>query len=329
MELSLLYTLCVLGAVGLYLMIRPGRAALKGAGAILALAIFVWLLIRLPEALGLDAVYRPPLFFWVFGFIAIAAAGRMITHPRPVYSALYFIMVVLSSAAILLLLQAEFMAFALIIVYAGAILVTYLFVIMLAQQTPDPEDETGAAEYDRVPREPAAAVVVGLLILAMLCQTTLDFGQTLPAGKGLSRDRAETWAELNQMPGRVDDFLARHLDEPYTLGWPDRARIVQVAPDTMSAAALYTTDDGAMRSLELPPSMMPDNIQRVGLALVADFPASLEVAGVILLLAMFGAVVLARRQVELGEDELRQAVGMRRLPVERGEGDAGSPGAQT
>ena len=37
---------------------------------------------------------------------------------------------------------------------------------------------------------------------------------------------------------------------------------------------------------------------------------SLEVAGVILLMAMFGAVVLARRQIDLGEDELRVAAGM-------------------
>ena len=53
----------------------------------------------------------------------------------------------------------------------------------------------------------------------------------------------------------------------------------------------------------------------VGLSLVADFPVSLELAGVILLLAMFGAVVLARKQIEIGEDEVREAAGMRRLAL--------------
>ena len=91
---------------------------------------------------------------------AIAAAVRMITHPRPVYAALYFVIVVLSSAALFLLLEAEFMAFALIIVYAGAILITYLFVLMLAHQAPQPGAEFGQPEYDRVPREPAAAATV-------------------------------------------------------------------------------------------------------------------------------------------------------------------------
>ncbi len=51
----------------------------------------------------------------------------------------------------------------------------------------------------------------------------------------------------------------------------------------------------------------------MGLALVADFPVSLELAGVILLLAMFGAVVFARRQIELSEDEIREAAGLPRL----------------
>jgi hypothetical protein len=55
---------------------------------------------------------------------------------------------------------------------------------------------------------------------------------------------------------------------------------------------------------------MPTNAQLVGWSLVATFPVSLEVAGVILLMAMFGAVVLARRQIDLGEDELRVAAGM-------------------
>ncbi len=45
-------------------------------------------------------------------------------------------------------------------------------------------------------------------------------------------------------------------------------------------------------------------------------PVSLELAGVILLLAMFGAVVLARKQIEIGEDDVREAAGMQRLGFE-------------
>jgi len=65
----------------------------------------------------------------------------------------------------------------------------------------------------------------------------------------------------------------------------------------------------------------------VGMRLVASFPISLELAGVILLMAMFGAVVLARRQIELGEDERRAAAGLGRLSVE--DPDANPTGGAT
>mgnify|MGYP007048891253 CR=1 FL=1 len=68
--------------------------------------------------------------------------------------------------------------------------------------------------------------------------------------------------------------------------------------------------DGAPRTVELPIAALPTNTQLVGWALVAVFPVSLEIAGVILLMAMFGAVVLARRQIDLSEDEVRVAAGL-------------------
>ena len=62
----------------------------------------------------------------------------------------------------------------------------------------------------------------------------------------------------------------------------------------------------------------------ITLVVFADFPVSLELAGVILLMAMWGAVVLARRQIELGEDERREAAGLRRLSVDEPEADRGA-----
>ena len=55
----------------------------------------------------------------------------------------------------------------------------------------------------------------------------------------------------------------------------------------------------------LPDHLLPRNTQQVGWSLVNDFPVSLELAGVILLMAMFGAAILARRAIELGEQEKR------------------------
>jgi hypothetical protein len=70
-----------------------------------------------------------------------------------------------------------------------------------------------------------------------------------------------------------------------------------------------TNADGVAATIVLSP---PGNTSHVGWSLVASFPASLELAGVILLMAMFGAVVLARRQVEHAEQELAEAMGVGR-----------------
>jgi NADH-quinone oxidoreductase subunit J len=93
--------------------------------------------------------------------IAAGAAVRVITHARPVYSALYFVLVVLAVSGLLLMLHAEFLAIALVLVYAGAILVTYIFVIMLAQQQ-------GVAPHDASAREPFWACLAGFALLTAI-----------------------------------------------------------------------------------------------------------------------------------------------------------------
>src|SRR5947209_14502755 len=69
--------------------------------------------------------------FYVFGALLIAAALGVITARNPVYSALALVMCFISSAAIWLLLEAEFLAVVLVLVYVGAVMVLFLFVVMM------------------------------------------------------------------------------------------------------------------------------------------------------------------------------------------------------
>jgi len=69
--------------------------------------------------------------FYVFGALLIAAALGVITARNPVYSALALVMCFISSAAIWLLLEAEFLAVVLVRVYVSAVMVLFLFVIMM------------------------------------------------------------------------------------------------------------------------------------------------------------------------------------------------------
>src|SRR2546430_15565375 len=69
--------------------------------------------------------------FYVFGALLIVAALGVISARNPVYSALALVMCFISSAAIWLLLEAEFLAVVLVLVYVGAVMVLFLFVVMM------------------------------------------------------------------------------------------------------------------------------------------------------------------------------------------------------
>jgi len=69
--------------------------------------------------------------FYAFSAILILAATRVITDRNPVHAALYLVLSFFSAAAIWLLLKAEFLAIVLVLVYVGAVMVLFLFVVMM------------------------------------------------------------------------------------------------------------------------------------------------------------------------------------------------------
>lgn len=102
------------------------------------------------------------VMFWIFGAGALLCGGLMITARNPVYGALWFALATLSTCGLFLLQQAPFLAAATIIVYAGAVIVTFLFVIMLAQQS-------GAAAYDQHSRQSIPAIISAFVLLGAIC----------------------------------------------------------------------------------------------------------------------------------------------------------------
>ncbi|HLL89238.1 MAG TPA: NADH-quinone oxidoreductase subunit J [Tepidisphaeraceae bacterium] len=226
-----LLALCVVAGIGTVLLL-PGRregAVRKVGGAVLLLAAVVFALLLARTAGGVG------VYFWIFSAIALGGAVRVVTHPRPVYSALYFVLTVFASAGLFVLMAAEFMAAALVLIYAGAILITYVFVIMLAASTTGSRAADAVAEYDQVSREPIVASAVGFALMGVLLFVIFDKADGLvPAASA-----------ANPLPGTT---------------------------------------------------------QNIGYFLFRDQFVNLELGGLILTMAMVGAIVIAKRRVVSSED---------------------------
>ena len=69
--------------------------------------------------------------FYVFSAVLLVAALRTITARNPVHCALFLVLAFFTAAAIWLLLRAEFLALTLVVVYVGAVMVLFLFVVMM------------------------------------------------------------------------------------------------------------------------------------------------------------------------------------------------------
>jgi NADH-quinone oxidoreductase subunit J len=69
--------------------------------------------------------------FYLFAAVLLFASFRVITSRNPVYAALYLVLAFFQASAVWLLLRAEFLAIALVLVYVGAVMVLFLFVVMM------------------------------------------------------------------------------------------------------------------------------------------------------------------------------------------------------
>ena len=118
-------------------------------------------------------------FFWIFGVIAMAGGLLCITRKNPIGSALWLVVTLFALAAMYVLLDAQFIAALQVLVYAGAIMVLFLFVIMLLNLgRPGPSDIKGPVGVG------VAALLAGTLLLELrvLGQAAPPEAIQLPAG---------------------------------------------------------------------------------------------------------------------------------------------------
>ena len=126
------------------------------------------------------------IFFIAAGLLAVIAALGMLVSRSPVRSALWLILVMLCVAGLYMTLSAEFIAVVQVLVYAGAIMVLFLFVIMLLNLGALPN-------LERVDFKKGVGFVLGTVILAQLVYITATASEPLVTA---SFDPVETGSAL-------------------------------------------------------------------------------------------------------------------------------------
>lgn len=239
-------------AIGLWLLLPRGAESrlVRRLGLVLGAAALAGFVVtgRRLGGLGEEAV------FLTVSLVAVVSGTATIVTRSPVYSAIWFALALAGVAGVLLVLGAQFLGVATIVVYAGAILVMFLFVLMLAQPS-------GLASYDRVSNEPLLAAVAGAVLLGLL---SLSIGR-------LSADPS-----CCGTPGRMA-----------AVGDPTTPRVPAPGDDPLGA----------------------DQVARLGAELFGRHLLAIEVAGVLLLVALIGAIAVVARGESALEDDRRLAAG--------------------
>ena len=147
--------------------------------------------------------------FIIFGLLAVAGALNLLFQRHPINSALSLVVVMMSLAVLYFSLGAEFLAAAQVIVYAGAIMVLFVFVVMLL--TAGEEERTRGSRVAYIAGIPGAAAVLCLLTFLFLSNKTAlgatQIGGYLSNGTSNIRDISHMLFTSMLLPFEVTSIL--------------------------------------------------------------------------------------------------------------------------
>jgi NADH-quinone oxidoreductase subunit J len=197
----------------------------------------------------------PLMVFLITGTVAVASAVLVVALRNPVHSALFLMLSFLSVAIIFFMLGAEFVGAVQILVYAGGIMVLFLFAVMLINVKGLP----GEAVFSKYWK---GAVVVGAGLFVVFASIV-----------------------------RTGDYAAE-IDNPAAFG---RQNVRITEPVKMPDGRIVPRQRDESRST---------NAETVGMALYGDYVVPFEVASIFLLVAMIGAIVIGRRELSGGVEDM-------------------------
>jgi NADH-quinone oxidoreductase subunit J len=181
----------ILLVTGLILAVPHSTRRARNAGGILVTAGIASILYALPRV----GPWFEVLVFWGLALLTVGGSAAAISMRSPVYAAIWFAVSLLGTAGMLVQHHAQFVGVATMVVYAGAIVVTFLFVVMLAQ--PEGHELHDRLSWGRLAK--AAAILAGGLLMALLvsaCSAVLS-GDIPRSGDG--KDLLDDSSELARL----------------------------------------------------------------------------------------------------------------------------------
>ncbi len=235
------------------------------------------------------------IFFWLFAAGAVLSSIAVVVSRIPLYSAIALILDFFFFAGLYVLLSAHFMAIIQILVYGGAIMVLFMFIIMLLNL----RDEH---EVVKIRSHHAVAVVLSMSLMAMMGSALLQIVdmKTIPTAETASADTLI--ATPSRVPGLYGALDEASLDQGF------RAKISNWSAGTGKAS------DGKYRPVDpTAPTVVPTamsggtpqhpepasfgTVEPMSLLLVNRFVVPFELSVLLLLGAMVGAVVIAKKRL--------------------------------
>ena len=205
------------------------------------------------------------LLFYTFAFVLVYAGFRVITAKSPVTAALHLVLAFASASCVWMLLQAEFLAISLVLVYVGAVMVLFLFVVMMLDIN---TDSLRQGFWKHFP----VAGIIGVII-ALEMSFVLTRGFDLPSAKPMPPEVAQVAntkalgidlytnylfpvqvAAVILLVGIIaaialtlrqrKDSRSQNVGEQVRVKKADRLRVVKVAPQVEAPAQAENNNNG-------------------------------------------------------------------------------------